>query len=59
MRPSGIISTNFARPSSVIPLRIIAVSAAPGATLLTVIPYGASERASPRLIDTIPPLLAA
>ena len=40
-------------------LRIIAVSAAPGETALTVILSFASERASPRVIETIPPFDAA
>ena len=41
------------------PLRIIAVSAAPGETALTVILSLASERARPRVIETMPPLVAA
>ena len=42
-----------------IPLRIIAVSAAPGETALTVMSSFASERARPRVIETTPPFVAA
>jgi hypothetical protein len=45
--------------SSVWPPRSIDVSTPPGEMEFTVIPCGARVRASPRVIETIPPLLAA
>ena len=53
------MATKAASAASSCPPRIIVVSTPPGATALTRTLLGAKERASPRVIETTPPLLAA